>query len=121
MGAGARATQPSDRRTWPRSMRRTMEGGIAWVWKWGGERACAFASVGKLCGPKQGMCSGKGTCSPSDTTGGGGGCKGREGNCSHLRQRALTQKRTLGVAAHSSEVTVLPLSASQSLVMPSAV
>ena len=70
MGAGARATQPSDRRTWPRSMRRTMEGGIAWVWKWGGERACAFASVGKLCGPKQGMCSGKGTCSPSDTTGG---------------------------------------------------
>ena len=50
MGAGARATQPSDRRTWPRSMRRTMEGGIAWVWKWGGERACAFASVGKLRG-----------------------------------------------------------------------
>ena len=47
MGAGARATHPSDRRTWPRSMRRTMEGGIAWVWKWGGERACAFASVGK--------------------------------------------------------------------------
>ena len=50
MGAGARATHPSDRRTWPRSMRRTMEGGIAWVWKWGGERACAFASVGKLRG-----------------------------------------------------------------------
>ena len=28
MGAGARATHPSDRRTWPRSTRRTMEGGI---------------------------------------------------------------------------------------------
>ena len=31
MGAGARATQPSDRRTWPRSTRRTMEGSIAWM------------------------------------------------------------------------------------------
>ena len=27
MGAGARATHPSDRRTWPRSTRRTMQGG----------------------------------------------------------------------------------------------
>ena len=35
MGAGARATHPSDRRTWPRSMRRTMEGDIAWVRKVG--------------------------------------------------------------------------------------
>ena len=33
MGAGARATHPSDRRTWPRSTRRTMEGGIAWMWR----------------------------------------------------------------------------------------
>ena len=29
VGAGARATHPSDRRTWPRSTRRTMEGSIA--------------------------------------------------------------------------------------------
>ena len=37
-------------------------------------------------------------------------------------QRALTQKQTLyGAAAHLSEVTELPLSPSQSLVMPSAV
>ena len=33
MGAGARATHPSDRRTWPRSTRRTMEGSIAWIGK----------------------------------------------------------------------------------------
>ena len=31
-GAGARATHPFDRRTWPRSTRRTMEGGIDCVW-----------------------------------------------------------------------------------------
>ena len=31
------------------------------------------------------------------------------------------RKRTLGAAAHSSEVTVLPLSASHSVVMPSVV
>eukprot|EP00964_Phaeocystis_antarctica_P012336 scaffold6811_cov55-Phaeocystis_antarctica.AAC.2 len=31
MGAGARATHPSDRRTWPRSTRRTIEGSIAWM------------------------------------------------------------------------------------------
>ena len=36
-------------------------------------------------------------------------------------QRALTDRRALGAAAHSSEVTALPLSPSQSLVMPSAV
>ena len=36
-------------------------------------------------------------------------------------QRALTEKQTLGAAAHLSEVTALPLSASQSLVMPSVV
>ena len=46
MGAGARATHPSDRRTWPRSTRRTMEGGIAWMWRNGECSACvcAFAS-----------------------------------------------------------------------------
>ena len=31
VGTGARATHPSDRRTWPRSTRRTMEGSIAWM------------------------------------------------------------------------------------------
>ena len=36
------------------------------------------------------------------------------------RQRALTEKQTLGlVVAHLSEVTALPLSALHSLVMPS--
>ena len=46
MGAGARATHPSDRRTWPRSTRRTMKGGIAWMWRTGEGSACvcAFAS-----------------------------------------------------------------------------
>ena len=33
MSAGARATHPSDRRTWPRSMRRTTQGGIVWMWR----------------------------------------------------------------------------------------
>ena len=36
-------------------------------------------------------------------------------------QWALTEKQTLGAAAHLSEVTALPSSASQSLVMPSVV
>ena len=36
-------------------------------------------------------------------------------------QGALTEKQACGVAAHLSEVTALPLSASHSLVMPSAV
>ena len=44
MGAGARATHPSDRRTWPRSTRRTMEGSIAWMGRRGRGRVCAFAS-----------------------------------------------------------------------------
>ena len=61
MGAGAHTTHPSDRRTWPRSTRRSMEDGIAWMWR-NGEACvcvCAFAS--------QGMCVWKGTCSLSDT------------------------------------------------------
>ena len=41
MGAGARATHPSDRRTWPRSTRETMEGGIASMWRNGEGSACA--------------------------------------------------------------------------------
>ena len=40
MGAGVRATHPSDRRTWPRSTRRTMKGGIAWMWRTGEGSAC---------------------------------------------------------------------------------
>jgi hypothetical protein len=44
MGAGARATQPSDRRTWPRSTRRTMEGSIAWMRELGREDVGAFVS-----------------------------------------------------------------------------
>jgi len=44
MEAGARATQPSDRRTWPRSTRRTMEGSIAWMREMGREDVCAFVS-----------------------------------------------------------------------------
>ena len=73
MGAGARATHPSDRRTWPRSTRRTMEGGIAWMWRTGEGSACVCvrlrASAERFCGPKQGTCVRKGTCSLSDTEG----------------------------------------------------
>ena len=74
MGAGARATHPSDRRTCPRSTRRTMEGSIAWRGKGKGRvrlRASAGSSVDqrrnvfgkgqrKECvrkGTKEGMCS----------------------------------------------------------------
>ena len=42
MGAGARATHPSDIRTWPRSTRRTMGGGIAWS---GNGEVCACVCV----------------------------------------------------------------------------
>ena len=64
MGAGARATHPSDRRTWPRSTRRTMEGGIAWMWRNGERSACACvrlrASAERFLRAKQGMCVRKG-------------------------------------------------------------
>ena len=42
MGAGARATHPSDSRTWPRSTRRTMGGCIAWG---GNGEVCASVCV----------------------------------------------------------------------------
>ena len=66
MGAGARATHPSDRRTWPRSTRRTMEGGIAWMWRNGEGSACACvcvrlrASAERFLRAKEGMCVRKG-------------------------------------------------------------
>ena len=73
MGAGARATHPSDRRTWPRSTRRTMEGGIAWMWRNGEGCACVCerlrASAERFCGPSKERVFGKGTCSLSDTEG----------------------------------------------------
>ena len=40
MGTGARATHPSDRRTWPRSTRRTMQGGSTWMWRNGEGWVC---------------------------------------------------------------------------------
>ena len=67
MGAGARATHPSDRRTWPRSTRRTMEGSIAWMWTGEGVCVCLIVSeCRKFCrqskecvrkGTKEGICS----------------------------------------------------------------
>ena len=48
-GAGARATHPFDRRTWPRCTRRTMEGGIDCVWTgrvWGRGDVCLRAGLG---------------------------------------------------------------------------
>ena len=73
MGAGARATHPSDRRTWPRSTRRTMKGGIAWMWRnvEGSARVCVRlrASAERFCGPSKERVFGKGTCSLSDTEG----------------------------------------------------
>ena len=45
MGAGARTTHPSDRRTWPRSTRRTMEGGIACTWRNGEGSVCVCVCI----------------------------------------------------------------------------
>ena len=48
-GAGARATHPFGRRTWPRSTRRTMEGGIDCGWTgrvWGRVDVCLRAGLG---------------------------------------------------------------------------
>ena len=42
-GLNGHGTLPFDRRTWPRSTRRTMEGGIAWMWRNVEESACACA------------------------------------------------------------------------------
>ena len=73
MGAGARATHPSDRRTWPRSTRRTMEGGIAWMWRNGEGSACVCVCErvrkGFLRAKAKECVFGKGTCSLSDTEG----------------------------------------------------
>ena len=77
-------------------------------------RVCVCERVRKgFCGPKQGMCVRKGTCSLSDT----------EGNAKVFAfvSMVLTREQTLWVSAHSSEVTLLFLSPSHSLVMPSVV
>ena len=60
-GAGARATHPFDRRTWPRSTRRTMEGGIDCVWS-GRVGTCGrvFASGARFWKDQGRRCSGKG-------------------------------------------------------------
>ena len=95
MGAGARATHPSDRRTWPRSTRRTMEGSIAWM----GKGACVRlrASAGSSAGQarnKQDICSERERVRFLTRV---GVCKRRgEEKCSLLCQRALTVKQTLG-------------------------
>ena len=44
MGAGARATHPPDRRTWPRSTQRTIEGNVVRGWGWE-ERRLVCVSV----------------------------------------------------------------------------
>ena len=100
MGAGARATHPSDRRTWPRSTRRTMKGGIAWMWRTGEGSACVRVcvciceQVQEVMRAKQGMCSERERVRFLTQV---GACKGREEKCSLSCQRALTQRRTLEV------------------------
>ena len=92
MGAGARATHPSDRRTWHRSTRRTMEGGIVWTACGSGMGGCGGSCVclrarstsvkdqGRKClGRDQGRkCSGKDqgrNCSRKDK---GRNCSGKD-------------------------------------------
>ena len=66
-----------------------------------------------FCGPSKECVFGKGTCSLSDT----------EGNAKVFAfvSMGADRKANARAAAHLSEVTALPLSTSQSLVMPSAV
>ena len=58
MGAGARATHPSDRRTWPRSTRRTIEGSITCGCGMENGCVCVYCErVQEVLQAKQGMCS----------------------------------------------------------------
>ena len=73
-GAGARATHPFDRRMWPRSTRRTMEGGIDCVWVSGWQRVCTCVCErgSVLEGPRKevlGKGTREGTCSLFDASG----------------------------------------------------
>ena len=76
MGAGARATHPFNRRTWPRSTRRTIEGSITWMGMWKG-RVCVCERVQEvlwnkeMCSErcKEGMCWKRDKCSLSDADG----------------------------------------------------
>ena len=88
------------------------------VEKWGkGVRVCVSVCERMrkgFCGPSKECVFGKGTCSLSDT----------EGNAkvfAFVSMGADTKANAQGAAAHSSEVTALPLSPSQSLTMPSVV
>ena len=112
MGAGARATHPSDSRTWPRSTRRTMEGGIAWG---GNGEVCVCVCVCERVQEvlRSGMCSERERV--RFLTQGRSVQRKKEEKRSLLCQWALTQKQTLGSwferrAAYSSDCSVeLPL------------
>ena len=80
-GAVARATHPVDRRTWPWSTRRTMEGGIdcVWVGGCGDVWTCVCERGSVLEGPRKevlGKGTREGTCSLFDAN----GKRAREGN-----------------------------------------
>ena len=81
-----------------RSMRRTTQGGIAWMWR-NGEgcvRLRMLASAGSYAGQKEGMCSGKNTCLLSDAGGGVQRNRNGRGQVFAFVSVALTLKRTLG-------------------------
>ena len=63
MGAGARATHPSDRRTWPRSTRRRWRAALRGCGEMGEGSACACvrlrASAERFCGPSKERVFGK--------------------------------------------------------------
>ena len=79
MGAGARATHPSDSRTWPRSTRRTMGSGIGWS---GNGQVCACVCLrARMCSERERV---------RFLTRGRSVCKGREDKRSLLCQWAMT-------------------------------
>ena len=117
MGAGARATHPSDRRTWPRSTRRTMKGGIAWMWRTGEGSACVCvrlrASAERFLRAKaRNACVRKGTCSLSDT-------EGKAKVFAFVSMGADTKANTRGAAAHLRWEIIVSLRTAASAEAPS--
>ena len=105
-----------------RSMRRTTQGGIAWMWR-NGEgcvRLRMLASAGSYAGQKEGMCSGKNTCLLSDA--GGGVQRNRNGRgqvFAFVSVGADIKANTIGAAAHLSWEILVSLRTAASAEAPS--
>eukprot|EP00964_Phaeocystis_antarctica_P115281 scaffold79253_cov51-Phaeocystis_antarctica.AAC.3 len=103
MGAGARTPRPSDRRTWPRSTRRTIEGSISCGWEWG-RGVCVCERVQ---GPRRNVLA-------------DGSVQGRGGKVfANVSAGADTKANTLEAAAHLRLVIFVSLRTAASAEAPS--